>query len=90
LLGTAVGWLQIFFNVNSNDELAFHAIVLQALSNQNLIQVSLQSACANLLLHALCVMQGTRSYSCLSCGHVRVMPFPLQQKSNVFRLASLC
>ncbi len=87
---TAVEWLQIFFNVNSNDELAFHAIVLQALSNQNLIQVSLQSPCLNLVLHALCIMQGTRSCSTLSFEHVHAMLSPLQQERHVFMLATMC
>jgi hypothetical protein len=87
---TAVGWLQIFFNVNSNDELAFHAIVLQALSNQNLIQVSLKILCASRLLHVLCVVQGTHSYSCLSFEQACVMRAPIQEKSLVFMLASIC
>ncbi len=88
LLDTAVGWLQIFFNVNSNDELAFHAIVLQALSNQNLVQVSLQSPRANLLLHALCVTQGPRSCSCLSCEHVRAMTSPFLRR-NIRNIRSI-
>lgn len=71
----------IFFNVNSNEELAFHAIVLQALSNQNLVQGNNFGSCQDAII---CQQDATSNTACGNIFHVVKNQFQDQDGRNKF------
>ncbi|KAL0029062.1 hypothetical protein WJX77_003866 [Trebouxia sp. C0004] len=71
----------IFFNVNSNEDLAFHAIVLQALSNQNLIQGNNFGSCQDAII---CQQDATSNTACGNIFHVVKNQFQDQDGRNKF------